>query len=162
MSLPVLKGLFFVTSFMMGWFVAADAVRVPPTKMPAPIQGNDPPKEKVDPPPVQDRWCGIYECKGVAPNDLKYDYLVIIRKNGPVYNVQWISDVDMMVGAGYLDNNRLSVGWSVPNQQVRTIRGVTVYEMSSGGLKGNYVAVPGLKREGKETLTLIKSFEKGK
>ena len=129
---------------------AAPIMAIPPTM----------PPEKLTPVKEVDPWCGIYEGIGEEGVGKTYEAIVVIRKVKSVYTVQWTIGGTAFVGIGQVVDGKLCVGWAQQKGD-QVLRGCTVYESVSGGLKGLWVSLPGDGAKHKEDLKLLKAIKPG-
>ena len=97
---------------------------------------------------------GYYLCNGKIA-DKEYEGIVVIRKHGDSYILQWVIGLEAYFGVGMRDGDRLVVGWSSSAG-----KGVTVYQVGSKKLVGTWVAIPGNGKVHEETLELLKPIKK--
>lgn len=119
---------------------------------------SDPPKApKAAPAPAAASIEGYYSCHGKDDAD-GYEGVVVIRKHGAVYIVQWVvSGGPSYTGCGTRIGDRFTVGWAM-TQDGKTLRGVHNFAIEQGKLSGSWASLPGSGQLYAETLTFLKGL----
>jgi len=104
--------------------------------------------------PAQRDLSGKYRCVGTSDQGGKYAGQVTIKKVNQGYQITWVVGKTKYSGIGFVDEDRLSVAWTVKTPQGVAI-GVVSYKIQDNGiLKGKWTD-PSLKGIYDETLVPI-------
>jgi len=97
---------------------------------------------------------GKYRCVGTTENGAKYTGEVVIKKVNKGYKIEWVVKNRKYTGIGFVDEDRLSVAWTV-NTPNGVVLGVIAFKIKKdGSLVGKWID-PSLKEIYDETLIPI-------